>query len=98
MNKKRERESAHLFEDTSLSHLVSLFSAPPFSALLVGIGVTLQAPSSGSNNNTTNNNTNSNNTNKINSKTQSKKKSTAFNIKQQRVVFLELSCKERKNT
>jgi hypothetical protein len=31
-------------------------------------------------------------------KTQSLKKSTAFNIKQQRVVFLELNYKERKNT
>jgi hypothetical protein len=33
---------------------------------------------------------------KKNSRTQSQKKSATFNIKQQKVVFLEFSCKERK--
>jgi len=61
--------------------------------LLAGRGVTTQTPSSSSNNNNnTNNNSSSNNisnnnTNKINSRTQSQKKSTAFNIKQQKVEF-----------
>jgi hypothetical protein len=36
------------------------------------------------------------NNSKRNSRTQSQKKSVAFNIKQQRVVFLELNCKEGK--
>jgi hypothetical protein len=59
-------------------------------ALLVGRGVTTQAPSS------SNNNTNSSNTNKRNSRTQSQKKFVAFNIKQQIVVFLKLNCKEER--
>jgi len=50
----------HLFQDTSLPHLVSLFLAPPIPALLVGKGVTTQAPSS-----------NNNNSNKRNPRTQS---------------------------
>jgi hypothetical protein len=61
---------------------------------LVGRGVTTQAPSSNSNNN---NNT-SNNTSIRNLRIQSQKKSTTFNIKQQKVVFLELDCKERKKS
>jgi hypothetical protein len=67
---------------------------------LVGRGVTTQAPSNNNNSNNTssntNNNTSNNNTSKRNSRTQSSKKSVAFNIKQQKVVFLELRCKERK--
>jgi hypothetical protein len=55
---------------------------------LVGRGVTTQAPSS-SNNNTSN---------KRDPRTQSQKKFTAFNIKQQITVFLELNCKEGKKT
>jgi hypothetical protein len=54
---------------------------------LVGTGVTSQAPSSNNNNNTNN---------KKNPRTQSQEKSATFNIKQQKVVFLELNCKERK--
>jgi hypothetical protein len=92
--KKKERDPTHLFKDTSLPHLVSFFLALPFLVLLVGRGVTTQAPSSNNNNN---NNTNTN-INKRKSRTQSQKKFVAFNIRQQRVVFLELNCKERKNT
>jgi hypothetical protein len=57
-------------------------------ALLVGKSVIAQASFGSSNT--------SNNTNKINSRTQSQNKFAAFNIKQQRVVFLKLSCKEGK--
>jgi hypothetical protein len=73
----------------SLPHLVSLFQVPLISALLVGRGVTTQDPSNISNNN---------NTSKINPRTQSQKKSAAFNIKQQIAVLPELSCKEGKKT
>ncbi|CAK9875041.1 unnamed protein product [Sphagnum jensenii] len=65
---------------------------------------------SNTNSNTTNNNTNNNNThnkntvNNINNinkrknlRTQRQKKFATFNIKQQKKVFLELSCKEGKN-
>jgi hypothetical protein len=45
----------HLFQDTSFPHLVSLFPTPLIPTLLVGRGVTTQAPS---NNNNINNNTN----------------------------------------
>jgi hypothetical protein len=100
--KEKEREFAYLFQDTSVPHLVSFFLAPPFPALLVGRGVTTQAPSSSSNNNNTNNTNNNNNSNKNtskrNSRTQSQKKSITFNIKQHRVVFLELNYKEGKKT
>jgi hypothetical protein len=61
------------------------YATPPIPALLVGKNVRAQAPFS---------NTNTNNNKNL--KTQSEKKSSAFDIKQQRVVFLELSCKERK--
>jgi len=54
---------------------------------LVGRGVTSQAPFRSNNNNTNS---------KKNPRTQSQEKSATFNIKQQRVVFLELNCKERK--
>jgi hypothetical protein len=97
--KEKERKSAHLFQDTSIPHLVSLFLAPPFPALLVGRGVTTQAPSSSNNNNNTNNsNSSNNNTSKRNSRNQSQKKYVTFNIKQQKVVFLELNYKEGKKT
>jgi hypothetical protein len=85
----RERESfgTHLFQDTSLPHLVSFFLVFSIPALLVGRGVTTQAPSSNNNNNTynntNNNNTSSNNTNKINSRTQSQKKFAALNNRQE---------------
>jgi hypothetical protein len=58
---------------------------------LVGRGVTTQAPS----NNSNNNNNTSNNTNIRNLRIQSQKKSTTFNIKQERRVFL-ISLKKRK--
>jgi hypothetical protein len=68
--RERERESTHLFQNTSLPNLVSLFPTPPFPVLLVGIGVTTEAPSNISNtNNTNNSNTNSNNNSKRNSRT-----------------------------
>jgi hypothetical protein len=71
--------------------MVSLFLTLPIPTLLVGKGVITQAPSSSNNNN----NTRSNNTNsKRNPRTQSQEKFAAFNIKQQRVVFLELNWKE----
>jgi hypothetical protein len=89
-----EEKKKKPLQDSSLPHLVSFFLAPSTPALLVSRGVTAQAPFSSNNNN---NNTSNNNTNKRNSKTQSQKKSVAFNIKQQRVVFLELSCKKGKN-
>jgi hypothetical protein len=60
----------------SQPHLVSLFTAPPFPALLVGKGITTQAPSNSSNSNNT-----TNNTSKRNSITQSQKKFATFNIK-----------------
>jgi hypothetical protein len=41
----------HLFQDTSLPHLVLLFPAPLISALLVNKVVTAQAPSNNNNNN-----------------------------------------------
>jgi hypothetical protein len=92
----REKKSfeTHLLQDTSLPHLVALFPAPLIPALLVGKGVTTQVPSNSNNNNNTSGNTNNNNTNKRNSRTQSQKKSNTFNIKQQRVIFLELNYKE----
>jgi hypothetical protein len=81
--RKKESFETHLLQDTSLPHLVSLFSTPPIPTMLVGRGVITQVPSSNNNNNNT-----SGNTNKKNLRTQSQKKSTAFNIKQQRIVFL----------
>jgi hypothetical protein len=62
------------------------YITPLILALLVGRNVTTQASSG------------NNNTSKRNLKTQSQKKFVAFNIKQQRVVFLKLSCKEGKKT
>jgi hypothetical protein len=72
----------HLFQDTSLPHLVSFFPAPLIPALLVGKGVTTQALSSANNNNTSN---------KRNPRIQSQEKSAAFDIKWQKVNFLELN-------
>jgi len=66
----------------------NIWSHSSYLALLVGRGVTTQAPSSNNNNN--------NNNNKRNPRTESQEKSAAFNIKQHRVVFLELNSKERK--
>ncbi len=83
---EKENFETHLLQDTSLPHLVSLFPTPPIPALLVSRGVITQVPSSSNNN--TSGNTNNNNTNKRNSRTQNQKKPIAFNIKQQRVVFL----------
>jgi hypothetical protein len=60
--------------------LVSFFPTPLIPVLLVSRGVTAQAPSS----------------NKRNPRTQSQEKSVAFNIKQQRAIFLELNYKEGK--
>jgi hypothetical protein len=59
---------------------------PPIPTLLVGKNARAQAPSD--------NNNAKNNTSKKNSRTQSQKKFVTFNIKQQRIVFLELNCKE----
>jgi len=84
-----------------------LFPTPLLLVLLVGKGEITQVPFNNNsntnnninnnNNNTCNSNTNNTsniNTNRRNSTTQSQKKSAVFNIKQQRRVFLELSCKE----
>jgi hypothetical protein len=79
--KKKKTWKPHLLQDTSEPHLMSLFLAPSFSALLVGRGVTTQAPSSSSNIKI----------NKRNSRIQSQKKFVAFHMKQQKVVFLELN-------
>jgi len=87
---EKESFETHLLQDTSFRHLVSLFLAPLISALLVGRGVITQVPSSSNNNNNA-----IGNINKKNSRTQSQKKSITFDIKQQRVVFLELNYKER---
>jgi hypothetical protein len=101
--KKKEKKSVHLLQDTSLPHLVSLFPTPSFSVLLVGKSVTTQAPSRSSNSINTNNNniynknTSNTNTNKRNLGIQSQKKFVVFNIKQKKIVFLGLNCKERKN-
>jgi hypothetical protein len=82
----REREKIiinlkpHLLQEMSLPHLVSLFPTPPILALLVGKGVTTQAPS---NNNNNNNNTNG----KRNQITQSQEKFATFNIKHREQFF-----------
>jgi hypothetical protein len=62
----REREKEKPLQDTSLPHLLSLFSTLPITAMMVGRNVITQAPS-GSSNTTTTSNTRSN-TNKRNSK------------------------------
>jgi hypothetical protein len=64
----------------SLPHLVLLFPTPLISALLVGNGVTAQAPSSSSSN--INSNNNNNTSNKRNPRTKNQEKYVAFNIKQ----------------
>ncbi len=80
MRKKENVNEREKKKETSAWYIIL-----PILALLVGKNVTSQPPFGSSN--TSNNK---------NLKTQSEKKSGTFDIKQQRVVFLELNCKERK--